>query len=146
LKIVAFLQNPWFKPGTPRRLIARYRDDPVFRRRVLGAARTGLLLRRMLGEALFESICWENANPRHGTDRLAAFPAEVRHMRRVIHRHAPEVVVLFGRQAQDGFDRIRTPGSFVVLRAPHPQARGSYKRHLAEVSAALREIVSKEAL
>src|SRR3990167_2770088 len=100
---LAFLQNPWFKPGTQPRLIELYARDQTFHRRVLALSATGRALRKMFGP-LYEEIVWDNANTRHGDVRDAMLPPDPHHIARRLAEVKPDVVLLLGRQAQIGWD------------------------------------------
>lgn len=138
MRILAFLQNPWFRPGTSERHIKMYRDDPRFHRKVLELYNTGKALRRAFGDA-YDGIVWDNANPLHGETRDAVLRPDFLHMARRIAEVSPKLVLLFGRQAQTGWDQITAMNTLrgvvqrvMVLRAPHPMARGSANEHIKD--------------
>src|SRR5438067_416503 len=98
MKILAFLQNPWFRASTDPRHIAMYREDQNFHRRVLLMSATGRALYRAFGPELYAQIHWDNANPHHGGERGAQFPPDVWHMLTIVVSVRPDVILLFGRQ------------------------------------------------
>lgn len=130
--------------GTQERHVRMYRECQEFHRRVLAMSATGRALRRALGEELFARIHWDNANPLHGDTRDARLPPDIAHMMNTIRAQDPDVVLLFGRQAQDGFEMMLHHPTmkyfigFTVLRAPHPMARGSAIEHLRDIARDLR--------
>lgn len=146
--ILAFLQNPWFKEGTPERYIERYRHDRDFHRRVLYLSRTGQALHRAFGEQLYQHVVWENASPFHGDHRGHVSPADPAHMTAQIEKIMPNVVLLFGREAQAGWKKVylrpSTTIKMVVLEAPYPMARGSVIDHLKNIAREVRSIYDKE--
>jgi len=150
MKIVAFLQNPWFRPGTDQRLIDLYRTNQEFHRRVLRLSATGKALYNAFGPKLYSEIHWDNANPRSGSTRDTKYPPDMVHMENVIVAQNPDVLLLFGRQAQDGIDRIlhesflKYTFGYVVFRAPHPMARGSAVRHLEQIVRDLRSFLAQK--
>lgn len=131
VKILAFLQNPWFKPGTNPLLIKKYRLDQDFHRRVLYMSATGRALYRAFGPELYREIIWENANWRHGDERDSKMPPDATHMAYVITMHRPELILCFGEQAKKGIAKLAVTAE--VLYAYHPMARGSYAEHLSKI-------------
>ncbi len=138
--VVAFLQNPWFRPNEHPRTVLLYRESATYRRMVLGLSATGRALERSLGSELFASVWWDNANPLHGETRRAQFPPDVAHMQTVLDLIRPRVVLLLGRQAQDGFARVKYRCAAVC--GKHPMAMGSSRAHLAHVADNLRTLLS----
>lgn len=151
MKMLAFLQNPWFKPGTDERMIQLYRDNPEFHRRVLAMSATGRALKKMFGR-LYDEIIWDNASPAHGEMRDAVSPPDIHHIAGVVARERPDVVLLFGRQAEIGWDQMAEatglysfPDYHVnVLRAPHPMARGSVNDHLKKIAIQVKLLYAKQ--
>lgn len=146
MKIIAFLQNPWFNPHVHERHIQMYRDDPDFHRRVLARSATGRALVRALGQEIYDQILWDNANPRHGEKRDAQFPPDAAHMARRVIEFEPDVVLLFGRQAVSGWELVRHTYDCLSTRRPrvlasaHPMARGSVARHLEKIAAEVKKL------
>lgn len=150
MKIVAFLQNPWFRSNTDPRLIEKYRVDPEFHRRVLLMSATGHALYAAFGPKLYHEIIWDNANPRHGHTRRAALPADVDHMKIILTLHRPDIILCFGRQAQMGMNKLMNrrvvPFSHAtvawpnVMFAPHPMAHGSAVSHLNDIVKKVRKL------
>lgn len=149
MKIVAFLQNPWFRAGIEPRHVAMYRENQDFHRRVLAMSATGRALIRAFGEELYGAVHWDNACPNHGFVRGATFPPDVEWMARVFAAQRPDVVLLFGKQAQVGWDEMEDaigmknwnpPHEVAVFGAPHPMARGSAQKHIERIAADVKKI------
>ena len=74
-------------------------------------------------------IVWEEAHKDWGAVSNATFGYDVDHMRNVMAQYKPDVVMLFGKVAVDGFRAAalheETDKRLVVIEAPHPAARGS---------------------
>lgn len=124
---LAFLQNSWFKPGTPQRYIDMYRDDQRLHRRVLAMSRTGQYLRNAFGP-MYDEIFWDNASPAHGFDHSARHVADIIHMQDVVKRLRPHVVLLFGGVARAGYGKISeniVDIPHITIYGPHPSARGN---------------------
>jgi len=142
MKILAFLQNQWFKnPDRARRALAAaeadgYRD--AWPRRLLFAGCiTGRRLKSALGEDLCRQIIWENASPQIAGKASECFKPDPAHMLAAIRKHRPQIILLFGKVAQQGWFEVidhptppATPADQVIipaaniLHAPHPAARG----------------------
>lgn len=123
-RVVAFLQNPWFKPGTSFHTIDLYRTSLEYRRRVLAMSKTGKWLIKAFGQKVYDNIHWDNASPVHGQTYSHESPADTDHMRTVINMIKPHIIICFGRQAMTGMKLIDT-GGVAVLYAHHPMARGN---------------------
>lgn len=99
-KIVAFLQNPWFKPETvSARHLEMYRTDPVFHRMVLARSMTGRRLVKAFG-ALYDEIHWDNASPAHADVAPGRTPPDYTHIGQVVWVQRPQMILTFGRVAE----------------------------------------------
>lgn len=140
MKILAFAQNQWFKnPARMQAMLAgRYYNgdrEKFIKTFLFFRCRTGIVLRSTLTEELCDRIIWEEASPLMGDHAGAKFPPDPVHIKRVISKHDPTVILGFGNQARDGIgvaliDRLglaMTPGILLpgpsVLLGPHPTAR-----------------------
>lgn len=151
MKVVAFLQNPWFKPETPNYIIAKYRDDPDFRRKVLSLSVTGRRLDSAYGK-FFSQIHWNNANPLHGSYSSKLFREDIGHMVNVLGSERPVAVVTYAKTALDGMSQIlhywdEIPEIKALDLAkpahhhcPHPNSRGITQHQLNEFA---REIIER---
>lgn len=151
MKILAFLQNPWWKAGTDPRHIEMYRENARFRSIVLTHSATGRALRRAFGDELYDAIAWDNASYEYSETRGHVARPDFMYMARRVAAVRPDVVLLFGGQAQSGWELIQEQNNLsgltvrpVVLRAPHPMARGSQVDHLKKISAEVKRLVSLE--
>ena len=123
-KIVAFLQNQWFKhPDTVKRMM---RDHPERRERYISAflfmgCLTGRRLRSVLGEQLCDQIIWEEVSPEIGDHAASRFPADIQHMQSVIVKHNPAVILAFGKIAENAVMQLN-PRPLTIC-AAHPAAR-----------------------
>lgn len=144
VKILAFLQNPYFHPGTQQRHIDLYATNQRFHRMVLERSATGKALVRAFGRELYDEIVWDNASQAHGWLRGHVSPPDPEHMRRRFVEEKPDVVLLFGKQALTGWNEVDVDEkNLVVLMAPHPMARGSQVDHLAQISNAVKRLVGR---
>lgn len=147
MKIVAFLQNPYFHAGTDPRHIELYASNQRFHQLVLAGTATGKALVKAFGQELYGKIWWDNASPDHGDCADEVKKYDSHHMCRVIALIKPTHVLLFGRMAQRGWDEliargyfntihsaIEAPAFISVHRARHPMAMGSSREHLKTIS------------
>ncbi len=61
--VVAFLQNPWFPPGTRKGVVDRYTLDQDFHKRLLANTMSGRRLLQAFGQEDFKKIWWDNVSP-----------------------------------------------------------------------------------
>lgn len=126
MKILAVLQNQWFKdPEAWERSIARHH---TMRRRMIAFAlfrgcKTGRVLKSVFGEELCHDIVWEEASPKVGGHSASVFPADPVHLNAIIDEVKPNVVLAFGRIASDALQEIVRHSRLIV--GPHPAARGA---------------------
>lgn len=144
IKILAFLQNQWFKD--PEGVKAMMEEHPDRRERYIKAflfmgCLTGKRLRSALGEELCDSIVWEEISPEIGGHSASKFPPDLPHIRKVIEKHSPDIVLAFGALAKDGVrfvccdTDVKHP---CVMFAPHPAARGNPMPELKALGETLR--------
>lgn len=117
--ITAFLQCPWFKPGTSTRTIEKFKSNHEFRRRLLYNSYSGKRLVKCFGE-LLKDFFWEEASLEVGSVSSAKFPANHEHIRTVLDIRRPVLVIAFGTIASDALQEIWS-GPLICL--PHPAAR-----------------------
>lgn len=133
MKVLAFLQNQWFKdPDHVREILKR---TPAARQRIItyslfAGCKTGRVLKAALGEEWCRKIVWEEASPEIGGQASAAFPADRQHILDVIVREQPTVILAFGKIAADAVNslcpihRLTPPATIInIITAPHPAAR-----------------------
>jgi hypothetical protein len=136
MKIVAFLQNMWFKRPEVmcRQLAETFKGDreAFIRTWLFWSCLTGKRLRAALGESLCDHIVWEEQSPEIGGQSSASFPPDFDHIDRVLQKHQPEIVLAFGKSATHALSTAEAmarlsgkPVSWRFIRGPHPAARHS---------------------
>lgn len=158
MKIVAILQNQWFKDPqrAKHQLETTFKGDreKFIRIWLFYRCLTGRRLRIELGEDLCDEIVWEECSKLVGAFGASKFPADIEHLRMVIQKHQPKLIIAFGKLAQDGVtsavirdtgnlkqhgDRmLGEPENCKIIFSPHPAARGTEK--LAEFRRAMAEV------
>lgn len=139
MKVLAFLQNQWFRnPAKIKQIIqdAEFPDAREFyiKTFLFWGCLTGRRIKAALGEAWIEQITFEECSREMGNSASSRFPADLQHIQQVIDKHKPTVVIAFGQLAKDALMQLYERNSFVLLLAPHPAARQS------DVSQQLREL------
>lgn len=136
MNIVAFLQNPWFKPGTAQHHIEMYRDNQDFHRWVLLCCMTGQRLERAFGK-LYREIHWDNTNWRPAYESKGRVDPDYEHMEYVIVNKRPQLILSFGNQARDAVrhmgGRRDLPHEYwqvPYLHCHHPNARHKFQADL----------------
>jgi hypothetical protein len=104
---------------------------------------TGRRVRQAFGDDLCDRIVWENASPEIGGRSDSVFPPDPQHIRAVLHKHNPDLVITFGKVAFDGLNEAMSlPGDgilFAYIHTVHPAARGAdIPQRLAEAAARVR--------
>jgi hypothetical protein len=138
-QIVAFLQNPWFKPGISQRHIEMYTNDQDFHRRVLAQSMSGKRLMQAFGE-WYDRVWWDNANPVPVFQASGRQDANIYHMMGVITRVSPKIVMTVGEQAYAGMQiiekmehEVRLP-YYIRFHCHHPNARGRTQSDLDKIA------------
>ena len=136
-KILAFLQNQWFRE--PEKVKAIMERNPGKRNWFIGTylfmgCLTGRRLEAALGEDLCNEIIWEEVSPEIGGKSSSAFPADLPHIRRAIEQHKPDVILAFGKIAKDALQCMGIKAIF----GPHPAARFGAVQGLEQVAADLK--------
>jgi len=102
-----------------------------FQKRLLAQSFTGKRLIKYLGEDLFRQIHWENISPKIGSKSSSHFPADYKHIKKIINKFKPQVIILFGNLAIQTFDRFPNfdsldfPDDLCIFQLTHPAARSS---------------------
>lgn len=132
MKIVAILQNQWFKnPAKIKQMIAEreltYPNAREFyiKTFLFWGCLTGKRLQQNLGEDYCKEIIWEECSKEIGACASARFPADITHIQSVIDKHKPTHIIAFGQIAKDALMQIYAKRDFILLLAPHPAARQS---------------------
>ncbi|HLD96490.1 MAG TPA: hypothetical protein VI794_02120 [Patescibacteria group bacterium] len=126
--LLVVLQCPWRKG----RLLNGW--NPAVWRRELWLSRTGIRLREALPTEIFEvKVC--NANPTLANSPDGVFPADLAHLRRVIHRTRPSVILTCGSVAQRAVAEMAI--NIPVVAMKHPAHRMLSRDKTAEVRSQL---------
>jgi hypothetical protein len=146
--IVTFLQNPWFKPGTPRKFVRQYRDDQEFHRLILSQTMSGKRLLKAFGDLYWE-IHWDNTNWRPVYHSREKIPPCYDHIWNVLSTSKPSLILTLGTQSRLAIIKtilmMRKEHLIVYDKIPrlsccHPNARGETQRTLNQFA----EIVRNE--
>lgn len=142
MKILAILQNQWFKnPEKVKQIYARnpeLRNDLIKRFLFMGCL-TGKRLRTAFGD-LCDTIIWEEASGEIGGYSASKFVPDPEHVKRAIETHKPDVILCFGEVAKTAVRSVccdtgaRHPA---VMFAPHPAARQDPMPKLREIAKSL---------
>lgn len=144
MKIVAFLQNQWFKD--PEGIKAMFAEHPERRERYIEAflfmgCLTGRRLKSALGEELCAQIIWEEISPEIGGHAASKFPPDLAHIKAVIEKHSPDIIVAFGKIADKGVLKVmgdlcyeKDISKVRYFTAPHPAARQNPMPELKELA------------
>lgn len=121
--VVAFLQNMWVCEPE-RYLDGLARHGEAFRQRAMiqflfGGCLTGRRLKAAFGD-LVKDIVWEEATREVAADSSTILPPQPHHIREVLERYQPDLVLTFGRVAGAAVAEL-WQGS--LLPVPHPAAR-----------------------
>jgi len=132
MKVLAFLQNQWFKdPKGVKAIYARYPDKRnVFIARFLFmGCLTGKRLQKAFGAEVCNSIIWEEASPEVGGTSDSVFKADLAHIEAAILKHNPQVILCLGKIACDAVKAVveklqHDQGVLIpTIYGPHPAAR-----------------------
>lgn len=125
MKILAFLQNQWFKD--PARVKQIYDARPM-RRRDLNRAflfagcLTGRRLKAAFGDDLCRQIVWEEISLEVGSKSHHAFLPDHEHIKKAIEEIKPDYIIAFGSIARMAL-ASHCP-TLAQMNCPHPAARG----------------------
>ncbi len=133
MKIVAFLQNQWFRnPERAKFMLDKYqaRDKDGGRERFLHdflffGCLTGRRLLATFGEDLCRQIIWEETSKEIGGKSSSAMPIDYTHINHVLEKHNPDLMILFGARAAKIVEFGTNNGKISHIICPHPAARGS---------------------
>jgi hypothetical protein len=131
MTIVAFLQNQWFK--NPESIRAMYERNPERREKLnklflFAGCLTGKRLRAAFGD-LCNEIIWENASREIGGKSSANFKPDPAHIKAVLDKHKPDLILLFGKNATHGVTQ-HWSGPKIIY--PHPANRSLVAGNLRE--------------
>jgi hypothetical protein len=147
MRILSFMQNQWFKdPAKVKAIYARNPDKRNYfiRTFLFMGCLSGRRLQKALGEELCRQIVWEEASPEIGGASGSSFGADEEHIKAAIRKHAPEIIICFGKISGDA---VRALDPHVpVLYAPHPAARRNPSKELAALPAQIEALKNKTAV
>jgi len=143
MKILAFMQNAWFPPGTPQRIIDRYHDDSEFHIKVLSKTMSGRRLMKALGDELYKKIIWDNTTREVASQPSGNPGADLMYMRQRILAHKPDAIIAVGQVAYDAMIKMRKEDpvkhNFARILMPHPNKRGITSDELKEEARKVQE-------
>jgi hypothetical protein len=124
--ILAFLQHLWVHdPERVKVMIARGGEEArlrIIRTVLFGGCLSGRRLHEAFRDELCRRIIWEEASPEIASDAKTVYKPDPEHIRSVLTRIRPDIVVCFGQLASEAVAR-QWPGK--TIRAPHPACRRS---------------------
>lgn len=144
MKILAFLQNMWFKdPEVIRAIFAKYPDrrNDLIARFLFMRCLTGKRLKACLGDALCSAIIWEECSPEIGDHSSSAFIADPEHMHNAIRSHNPDLILVLGEIAKEAFSAPQLENANLdipIFYGPHPAARRGALKGLRQ----LRDVIN----
>src|SRR5580692_11689610 len=131
MKIVAFLQNQWFKePERVKAMLALHDNDRVMQERVrrrlihyalFAGCVTGRRLKKAFGN-LTDKIIWEEGSREISGNASQFFPPDESHIRKIIDTERPDFILSFGRANRPIIESL-CPSSrkdVMVIYMPHP--------------------------
>jgi hypothetical protein len=121
--IMAFMQNPWFPYGTEKGIIDRYRTNQEFHRRLLSESMSGQRLLMAFGREWFERIWWDNVAPEAADEPRKKTPVDMKHVEAMIQIVKPDLILTFGKMAQEALDTSAGAISKKLMYCHHPNAR-----------------------
>ena len=146
MKILAFLQNQWFKD--PERIKAIYDERPHLRNEFIRQFLfMGCLTGRRLSKAFGDEICqqhiiWEEVSPQIGGHASSVFPADHEHIAAALEKHKPTVIVALGKVAIEALSPDRIPFKCQIFYGPHPAARNNPMPRLLDIGEGLRRLAA----
>ncbi|RYG34655.1 hypothetical protein EON81_14965 [bacterium] len=154
---LAILQNQWGHTATPEK-VARLKDwkPEIFAGYVgmclRGGCQTYQRIIKAFGEEAFRTIVWTNASREAGTTSSCKFDADLQHLDETLRHFKPDVVIVFGKVAEEGLAKWRgsleytesvASLAFVEIKSPHPASRfPDVHQQLRDVAARWREVTS----
>lgn len=156
MKILAILQNQWFKD--PEGIKQMYEENPERRNRYIQAflfmgCLTGKRLQKAFGEELCDLIIWEEASPKIAGHASASFPPDPEHICKALLQHRPGIVLTFGKIATEGvlaaskldaWQNHLEPINFQLLSGPHPAARTDPMPRLREMAERVKVLIKEQ--
>lgn len=132
MKILAFMQNPWFPPGTTKEIVDRYRTDQQFHQKLLRRTMSGNRLLQAFGPKMFEEIHWDNVAPNHVPEPHLKSDIEMMHVERIIKQVNPDLILTFGNLAREAVEGSLLRANRPMMHCHHPNARHKTMNDLAQ--------------
>ena len=129
VNIVAFMQNPWFPPGTDKELIYQYKTQQEVHRKLLKETMSGYRLHQAFGE-LFDRIHWDNVAPEAVDHPKKRSPVEIAHVEKVIKTVKPNLILTFGEVAKEAIADSIAAIQIKTMACHHPNARYRFQADL----------------
>lgn len=131
--ILAFLQNMWVKhPDRVRRSFEIHGEEfriRFMRYSLFAGCKTGRMLMKAFGEKIIEQIIFEETTREIAGDSKTIFPADLNHMSACVDKHQPEIVVTFGKIAEEAFRKLPCENRELRCRPVHLTAHHPASRH-----------------
>lgn len=124
-RVVAFLQNQWFRdPEKARKIFERHPEqrEELVARFLFSGCLTGRRIRRAFGP-MVDEIVWEETSKNFGGYSASSFPADLDHMKSVIEKWRPKIVLGFGIIACAALNKLPPSLWDHLIAGPHPAAR-----------------------
>ncbi len=131
-KILAFMQNQWFEPGTAREIVDRYRTDQEFHRQLLARTMSGGRLVNAFGPKMYEHIWWDNVAPEAAVEAAGETDLDMSHVELLIEAQHPDLIITFGKLAEDAMEKSIMAASIDYMCCHHPNARDKTAGDLAQ--------------
>lgn len=122
MKILAFLQNPWFSVETDPTVIERYRTDQAFHRKYLRGTMSGNRL-AMAFSGLFDQIHWDNVSTDHTNESSGITTVDMAHVENLIRTYKPNLILTFGQLAMETMRKSLYADGVPKMACHHPNAR-----------------------
>lgn len=129
LSIVAFLQNPWFPPGTDKELIYAYKTKQEVHRKLLKETMTGYRLHQAFG-SLYDEIHWDNVAPEAVDHPKKTSPVDMQHVEGIISVLRPNLILTFGEVARQAIESSIAAIKTKTMACHHPNARYRFQADL----------------
>ncbi len=113
-KAVAFLQNAWSEK------YAGIRWERHSWLKALHKSRTGQRLRVLTANCPSVQICFDNTTNVVGKHPNSIIPPDIKHIKMVLKKHHPDVIIAFGKQAELVLKSLKVQPLLIL---PHPVYR-----------------------
>jgi len=143
MKILAFMQNPWFAPGTPREKIDKYRTNQEFHQRTLLETMSGQRLVNAFGPLVFAAIHWDNVAPGASEEASGVTEVDQEHISRVITEVQPVLILTFGNLAEEALKSSIHADRIDLMACHPPNARHKTQADLGEFAIRVAEWVDE---